>query len=182
MFKLNKVLGAVLICGAFAACAVDAQEDGDGAEVTPLAQSSGNRTVHPKFGGPGGTSDRIAGKIKSVDMRTGRVVDNLFISVVDGSPRRFGGEGGSPVGVQRCKPGYEVVGIHGAADKYVDRFGLVCGKLDDPDAEYNEPALGGNGGTEFYDRCDADDEEVAGLNVYHGRVIDAVQLVCRKRS
>lgn len=107
--------------------------------------------------------------------------DNLYAGEPTGAVT-FGGTGGAnrnPVFV--CPANQGVIGIRGASGSLVDRIGVVCSDVTNPDpfSSFNafSPLWGGGGGFFFDDRCELG-RIVDSFNVRSGSLIDNLQAIC----
>lgn len=133
--------------------------------------------------------------IFGVRVRSGTFVDNVSFAWYQ--PRRgdnqytqgdrsgvtqaFGGGGGEDHGWWTCPAGQGVIGIRGGSGDLVDRIGVICGDLGNPDpqsrANTYSPMWGGGGGGAFRDACPAGHLTVS-FNVRSGDLVDSLQPVC----
>ena len=150
-------------------------------------------------GGNGGASaDHVTpprAVIFGVRVRSGTYVDNVSFAWYQpqrtdnqytqgdrtGVTRSYGGDGGGDAGWWTCPAGQGVIGIRGGSGDLVDRFGVICGDLTNPDPASHRntysPMWGGNGGGEFRDACPRGHLAVA-FNVRSGDLVDSLQTVC----
>ena len=133
-------------------------------------------------------SDGSIGGVKTSPMIVGR--DRV---TTDGEWNGFYSEGTGGIYHQLCPEGQAVVGIHGAAGKYLDRFGIICAPAIEVASRlspYNSAndltrmtdpvtidSRGGPGGSYFYDICPGN-RFVRGINVQAGSAVDKVQAYC----
>ena len=108
--------------------------------------------------------------------------DNLFQSGnAWGTTGNYGGSGGRNNGWWYCPTGQGVIGILGNSGTLVDRFGVVCGDVSNPDpyslANTYSPLWGGTGGYWFDDRC-GEGRLVDSFNVRWGRFVNNLQAIC----
>jgi hypothetical protein len=152
----------------------------------------------PQRGGYGGTySGHVtpAAVIYAVRVRAGDKIDNIAFGWYQ--PRRadnlfqtgdgygqtgfYGGGGGTDRGWWYCPSGQGVIGIRGSAGDVLDRVGVICGDVNNPDP-YNpfntySPLWGGGGGSWFEDKCGAG-RLVDSFNVRAATLVDMVQPIC----
>lgn len=161
--------------------------------VTALALGDpGSLPPTPEHGGNGGTSfEAEGGIIYAVRMRSGDFVDQVqFAYYVPSNPNNhytpgdlfaassaFGGNGGTQHAWTYCPPGYAAVGIQGRSGTFVDRLGLVCGRINNPTSRITLATFGGNGGSGFYNTCGSG--YMSGLAGREGDYIDRIQGLCR---
>jgi hypothetical protein len=108
--------------------------------------------------------------------------DNLYQSGdAWGSTPSYGGPTGWNNGWWYCPGGQGVIGIRGSSGGYVDRIGVICGDVWNPDpySPYNtySPLWGGATGGWFDDRCGAG-RLVDSFNVRSGGYVDNLQAIC----
>jgi hypothetical protein len=154
--------------------------------------------LSPHGGGGGGFTGHVtpAGIIYGVSTRSGAYVDaisfawyqprradNLYQSGDPyGATGRFGGGGGGNNGWWYCPAGKGVIGLRGNTGAYVDRIGVICGDVSNPNpnSPYNtySPLWGGGGGGWFgEDKC-APGRIVDSFNVRSGAYVDNLQAIC----
>lgn len=106
--------------------------------------------------------------------------DNLYAGEPLGSIS-FGGGGGSANPSFVCPANQSIIGIRGASGSMVDRIGVVCGDVTNPDpfssANALSPVWGGGGGVFFDDRCGVG-RLVDSFNVRSGSELDNLQAIC----
>ncbi|HRC57301.1 MAG TPA: hypothetical protein PKU97_15315 [Kofleriaceae bacterium] len=109
--------------------------------------------------------------------------DNLYqAGDAWGNTPLYGGSGGGDNGWWYCPAGKGVIGIRGNSGSYLDRVGVICGDVTNPDpySPYNtySPLWGAGGGGWFgEDRCGAG-RLVDSFNVRSGTLIDNLQAIC----
>ncbi len=109
--------------------------------------------------------------------------DNLYtVGDPQGVTKGFGGQGGDDSGWWTCPRGQGVIGVRGAAGDLVDRFGVICGDVTNPDpaspSNTYSPMWGGRGGNRFDgDFCPRGTVAVS-FNVRSGAYVDNLQPVC----
>lgn len=93
-----------------------------------------------------------------------------------------GGAGGTDFRMD-CPLGQAIVEVYGASGWYVDRLGIACatpmGWLNTFNEESYPAAVGGTGGSFFFDRCNQG-YVLTGLNLRTGELVDGVQGRCSK--
>lgn len=93
----------------------------------------------------------------------------------------YGGSGGYNRGWWWCPTGQGVIGILGNSGTLIDRFGVICGDVSNPDpyspANTYSPLWGGTGGYWFDDRC-GQGRLVDSFNVRWGRFVNNLQAIC----
>ena len=98
-----------------------------------------------------------------------------------GSTASYGGSGGGDNGWWYCPTDQGVIGIRGNSGSLVDRIGVICGDVSNPDpySPYNtySPLWGGSGGYWFDDRCGRD-RLVDSFNVRSASLVDNLQAIC----
>jgi hypothetical protein len=112
-----------------------------------------------------------------------RRFDNLFQSGdALGSTPSYGGVGGANNGWWYCPGGQGVIGIRGNTGALVDRIGVICGNVSNPDPNSStntwSPLWGGGGGGWFgEDKC-TPGRIVDSFNVRSGVYLDNLQAIC----
>jgi hypothetical protein len=98
-----------------------------------------------------------------------------------GSTPLYGGSGGVDRGWWYCPGGQGVIGIRGSSGAYVDRVGVICGNVSNPNpysaSNTYSPLWGGSGGGWFDDRCGGG-RLVDSFNVRSGAYVDNLQAIC----
>ena len=98
-----------------------------------------------------------------------------------GSTASYGGSGGGNNGWWYCPTDQGVIGVRGNSGSLVDRIGVICGDVSNPDpySPYNtySPLWGGSGGYWFDDRCGRD-RLVDSFNVRSAELVDNLQAIC----
>jgi hypothetical protein len=172
----------------------DEAQAGEAADQIGVALQELGSTLNPlpARGGTGGFPVSLQGVlINGINVRSGKFVDNIQLAFyIPSQPdNRFrqgdqtgfigpvGGDGGSPSGWQFCPDGFAAVGLQGAAGRYVDRLGLICGRVDNPASTFTTPVFGGPGGAPFFDVCGSQGF-LSGADVRAGKLIDQVRGNC----
>jgi hypothetical protein len=173
---------------------------GEGRDVSGLVLGPTwtERTLAAHGGGGGGLTGHVtpSAVIFAVQTRSGDYVDairfgwympsgadNLYRSGdVWGWTPWYGGGGGALNPSFSCPAGKGVIGIRGNSGDYVDRIGVVCGDVSNPNptAPSNNfsPLWGGSGGGWFgEDTCGAG-QLVSSFNVRSGGYLDGIQAIC----
>jgi hypothetical protein len=149
-------------------------------------------------GGGGGFTGHVTppGIIYAVATRSGAFVDNIRFAWYQprrwdnlyqsgdayGSTPGYGGGGGGDNGWWYCPGGKGVIGIRGNSGAYLDRVGVICGNVTnpnpvDPNNTYS-PLWGGGGGGWFgEDKCTSG-RIVDSFNVRSGAYVDNLQAIC----
>lgn len=149
-------------------------------------------------GGGGGYTGHVTPSaiIYAVATRSGAYVDNIRFAWYQprrwdnlyqtgdswGSTPGFGGGGGGDNGWWYCPGGKGVIGLRGNSGAYVDRIGVICGDVTnpnpvDPNNTYS-PLWGGGGGGWFgEDKCTSG-RIVDSFNVRSGAFVDNLQAIC----
>lgn len=149
-------------------------------------------------GGGGGFTGHVTppAVIYAVATRSGAYVDNIRFAWYQprrydnlyqsgdayGSTPGYGGGGGGDNGWWYCPGGKGVIGIRGNSGAYVDRIGVICGNVTnpnpvDPNNTYS-PLWGGGGGGWFgEDKCTSG-RIVDSFNVRSGAYVDNLQAIC----
>ena len=178
--------------------ASDAAPDSDTAGGVPrLGPTYTEAALWPHGGEGGGYTDHVTppAVIYGVYVRTGVYVDNIAFSWYQptsadnlyrtgdnwGWTQGFGGGGGSPSGWWNCPAGQGVIGIRGNSGTLVDRIGVICGDVNNPDPTSTfvtySPLWGGGGGGWFDDRCGRG-RLVDSFNLRTGALVDNIQAIC----
>jgi len=112
-----------------------------------------------------------------------RRFDNLYqAGDAVGSTPAYGGGGGYPNGWWYCPAGKGVIGIAGNTGALVDRIGVICGDVvnPDPNSALNNPSPlwgGGGGGWFGEDKC-SPGRIVSSFNTRSGLYLDNLQAIC----
>jgi len=168
---------------------------GGGLQILGPTYTEGALSPH---GGSGGTYTghvTPAAVIYAVRVSAGQYVDSMSFAWYQptrydnlyqsgnawGSTPSYGGSGGTNYGWWYCPSGTGVIAIRGSSGSLVDRIGVICGNVSNPDpySPYNtySPLWGGAGGSWFDDRCSAG-RLVDSFNVRSGSLIDNLQAIC----
>ncbi|TMQ03576.1 MAG: hypothetical protein E6J90_53205 [Deltaproteobacteria bacterium] len=106
--------------------------------------------------------------------------DNIYV----GEPLfaiGFGGGGGGSNPSFVCPANQAIIGLRGASGSMIDRIGVVCGDVTNPDpfsaSNGFSPLWGGGGGGFFDDRCGLG-RLMDSFNVRSGSLVDNLQAIC----
>jgi hypothetical protein len=174
-----------------------APEQGILGELPRLGPTYTEGALAPHGGGGGHFTGHVtpAAVIYAVRVRSGAYVDAIAFAWYQpsgfdnyyrsgdpwGATSLYGGSGGVDRGWWYCPGGQSVIGIRGSAGAYVDRVGVICGNVTNPDpySPYNtySPLWGGSGGGWFDDRCGGG-RLVDSFNVRSGAYVDNLQAIC----
>jgi hypothetical protein len=174
--------------------------EGQGRDVSGLTLGSAlsEQPLVAHGGGGGGFTGHVtpSAVIWAVQVNSGSYVDritifwyqpsqpdNLFRTGDRFGQVSFGGGGGGANPMFACDTvhGQGVIGIRGASGNLLDRIGVICGSVTNPDP-FNpnnqfSPLFGGGGGGFFDDRC-SPGRLVDSFNVRSGSLIDNLQAIC----
>lgn len=173
------------------------EQDIDG-KTTKLAPTFTETALSPHGGGGGSYTGHVTPPaiIYAVDVSSGSLVDSIRFGWYQ--PRRFdnlyqtgdlfgstpayGGGGGVNNDWWYCPGNKGVIGIRGNAGALVDRIGVICGDVTNPDPNSPNntysPLWGGGGGVWFgEDKC-APGRIVDSFNVRSGVSLDNLQAIC----
>ncbi len=100
----------------------------------------------------------------------------------EGTTPEYGGGGGGWSSWFYCGGGKGIIGIRGSTGSRVDRIGVVCGDVNNPDptspSNVYSPLWGGGGGGWFgEDKCTLN-RLVDSFNVRSGSRLDGIQAIC----
>jgi hypothetical protein len=152
---------------------------------------SGHTTFLPAHGGTGGIATRLSCPsgyvVSGIHGRDYDVIDQIGLrcSVLNSDGSLGGtynttavGGGGGAAFVLNCPAGQVVVGFYGRSAARVDRVGLYCStpaySISVGAAQYSSTAVGGSGGTAFYDST-YKGYVVTGLDVRYGATVDQIR-------
>jgi len=183
-------------------CGMDADTDPNAAEsdatAIAIGQLGSTITEQPlaAHGGGGGSFNGHVtppAVIYGVQVNSGVYVDHITFAyyqptrsdnLYTGEPVfgiGFGGGGGNTNPWFVCPANKAIIGIRGASGALVDRIGVVCGNMTNPDpfspSNTFSPLWGGGGGGFFDDRCGVG-RLVDSFNVRSGTLIDNLQAIC----
>jgi hypothetical protein len=199
----SSLAGSLLLVGLAGGCALD-DDPGDAYDVS----SDQAEVLGPTYtelalpwhgGGGGGYTGHVTppAVIFGVQLRSGTLVDGIRFAwyqavTADNSwhPSNpwgwtpwYGGGGGAYHAPWYCPTQLRkgVIGIRGNSGTLLDRFGVICGDVDnpvptDPGNTYS-PLWGGGGGGWFTDFCPAG-YVVDSFNVRSGTLVDGLQAIC----
>jgi hypothetical protein len=200
MSKISLALPLVLISAAAAGCGVDEAPNDPGSSDTSVTTDELGSAVTEQplaaHGGGGGSFNghvTPAAVIYGLQVNSGQFVDHITFFYYQptrpdnqyaGEPLfsiGFGGGGGSANPSFVCPANQSIIGIRGASGSLVDRIGVVCGDVTNPDpfssADGQSPVWGGGGGNFFDDRCGVG-RLVDSFNVRSGSLLDNLQAIC----
>jgi len=165
--------------------------------VLSLGPTYTEAPLWPHGGGGGGYTGHVTptAVIYAVHTRSGVYVDNIAFAWYQpwrfdnlyqsgdawGSTPGYGGGGGGDNGWWYCPYGKGVIGLRGSSGSLVDRIGVICGDVSNPDpyspSNTYSPLWGGGGGGWFDDRCGGG-RLVDSFNVRSGALVDNLQAIC----
>jgi hypothetical protein len=200
MRKISLALPFALIGAAAAGCGVDgAPNDPESSETSVTTDPIGSTVTEQPLvahGGSGGSFNghvTPAAVIYGLQVNSGQFVDHVTFfyyqptradNLYAGEPLfsvGFGGGGGSANPSFVCPANQSIVGIRGASGQFVDRIGVECSDVTNPDpfnaANGQSPLWGGGGGTFFDDRCGVG-RLVDSFNVRSASLLDNLQAIC----
>jgi hypothetical protein len=181
-------------------CGMDTDADGpqtddDAVVVEQLASTATEQPLARQGGNGGGDTAHVTppAVIYGVQTRSGTRVDRITFFYYQ--PTRadnryageslgsvsFGGTGGSLNAAFFCPGDQSIIGIRGSSGTMVDRIGVICGNVTNPDpfspSNAFSPLWGGSGGGFFDDRCGVG-RLVDSFNMRSGTMIDSIQAIC----
>ena len=173
--------------------------EGEGRDVSGLATLPSTYWEYrlSQYGGWGGsfTGHVGSGVIYAVQVNSGAYVDRIRFayylpSASDnyyrsgdyvGTTQALGGYGGGSNPWFNCPSGQGVIGVRGGAGAFVDRVGVICGDVNNPNpySPFNvySNIWGGGGGGWFENTCRPGDL-ITGFDVRSGNYVDALQPIC----
>lgn len=181
-----------------AGCGMDAEPDPSAAEsvaADQLGSTLTEQSLSSHGGGGGGFTGHATppAVIYGLQVNSGTFVDHITFfyyqpsradNIYVGEPFfgiGFGGGGGGRNAAFVCPANKAIIGIRGASGSLVDRIGVVCGDVTNPDpfspSNTFSPLWGGGGGGFFDDRCGVG-RLVDSFNVRSGSLIDNLQAIC----
>jgi hypothetical protein len=174
----------------------DAPELNEAAVVVEQLASTATEQPLARQGGNGGSDTAHVtppAVIYGVQTRSGTRVDRITLFYYQ--PTRadnryagealnsvsFGGTGGGLNAAFFCPGSQSIIGIRGSSGTMVDRIGVICGDVTNPDpfspSNAFSPLWGGGGGSFFDDRCGVG-RLVDSFNMRSGTMVDSIQAIC----
>ncbi len=172
-----------------------AESEGTAIAVDQLGSTVTEQALSPHGGGGGGFTGHVTppAVIYGLQVNSGTFVDHITFfyyqptradNLYAGEPVfgvGFGGGGGGRNPAFVCPANQSIIGIRGNSGTLIDRIGVICGNVTNPDpfspSNGFSPLWGGGGGGFFDDRCGVG-RLVDSFNVRSGSLIDNLQAIC----
>lgn len=169
--------------------------DGTGEVSSELGSTATEQSLAAHGGGGGAFNGHVTPSaiIYGLQVNSGTLVDRItFFYYQPTRPDNryagealfgvsFGGGGGGSNPSFVCPADQSIIGLRGASGSLVDRIGVICSNVTNPDpfspSNGFSPIWGGGGGGFFDDRCGVG-RIVDSFNVRSGSLVDNLQAIC----